>query len=83
MCRLLVILFAAAYAVALAIFAIGRFGQQADPLSAIFVVVLGMPWIGLIDLAPELWWPRLAAAAPLANLAILTAICNAIGRARV
>lgn len=83
MCRLLVILFAAAYAVALAIFAIGRFGQEADPLSAILVVVLGMPWIGLIDYTPEPWWPWLVAAAPLANLAILTAICNAIGRVPV
>ena len=85
MCRLLVILFAAAYAVALAVFAIGKFGlfgQEPDPLAAILVVVLGMPWIRLVDYAPEPWWPWLATAAPLANLAIIAAICGAIGRAR-
>lgn len=83
MCRILALLFVAAYGVALALMLIGTFGlfgQETGPLAAVFLVVLGLPWNRLADLAPERWWPWLAAVAPLANLAVLAALCRVAQR---
>lgn len=82
MCRILALLFVAAYGVALALMLIGTlglFGQETDPLGAVFLVLLGLPWNRLADLAPERWWPWLAAVAPLTNLAVLAALSR-LGR---
>ena len=83
MCRWLVAGFAAIYGVALAALAIGTFGQDADPLAGVPVVLLGLPWNRLVDLAPERSWPWLAAVAPLANLLLLALLCRVLaGRQR-
>jgi hypothetical protein len=82
-CRLVVGAFALAYLLALALAAIGTFGlfgQEPDALSAIGVVVLGLPWNRLADLAPEPWWPWLAVAAPLLNLLLLAGACRVLRR---
>ena len=79
MCRYAVWLFAILYAGALALFAVGTFGlfgAEADPLAGVFLIPLGMPWNGLIDVTPEPLWPWLAAAAPMLNLAILWGVCR-------
>jgi hypothetical protein len=49
----------------------GLFGVEPGPLAGIFLVPLGMPWLLLLDLAPEPAWPYLSAAAPAVNLLIL------------
>jgi len=70
-CSLVFILFALAYLAAIGIFLTGLyewFGADQDPLSAVFLMPLGLPWNQLIDLAPESFRPWLALLAPLANL---------------
>lgn len=80
-CRWIVGAFAALYAAALAILAVGTFGlfdQPRDPLSAVFLAPLGLPWNLLIDSAPEAAAPWLAAAAPALNMLILWLACRAL-----
>lgn len=80
-CNWVIGLFAALYLLALALLLIGTFGlfgQERDPLSGVFLLPLGLPWVRLGDLAPEPAWPWLAALAPALNLAILTVLCKAI-----
>ncbi len=77
-CRWVLILFAVAYVVALAILAVGTFGlfaQPRDPLSGVFVLVLGIPWNRLLGGAPAPLLPWLAAVAPALNMMILWALC--------
>ncbi|MCL5779336.1 hypothetical protein M1105_20525 [Limibaculum sp. FT325] len=84
-CRIVVVGFAIAWIGALGLFLIGRFGlfgQEADPLSGVFLIPLGFPWIWLIDLAPEAAWPWLGALAPGVNLALIAALCRWLGPAR-
>jgi hypothetical protein len=72
------VLFAIAYAAALAILAIGTFGlfgQPRDPLSGVFVAMLGMSWNRLLGGAPEPLLPWLAIVAPALNMLILWALC--------
>ena len=59
----------------------GLFGQERDPLSGVYLVILGVPWTALIDLAPEPLWPWLSATVPALNLALLALICRVLGRA--
>lgn len=83
-CRIVLVLFAILYACGLGVLAIGTvglFGVTPDPLSGIYVIVLGLPWVLFADGAPEVLTPWLAAAAPLVNLAILLALCRLAGRA--
>jgi hypothetical protein len=78
-CRWLIAVLAAAYVAALAIFLVatfGLFGQAQDPLGGVFLIPLGLPWILLVDSAPENLWPWLAAAAPLVNLVLLAGLCR-------
>ncbi|MEQ7874159.1 hypothetical protein ABDK56_09180 [Sphingomonas sp. ASV193] len=66
-------LFAAAYLVAVALFAVsafGLFGQPRDPLGAIFLLPLGLPWT-LVAARLETPPALLVVALPLINLAIL------------
>jgi hypothetical protein len=79
MCKAIVIAFAVLYLLALGLLVIGTFGlfgQEQDPLSGVFLIPLGFPWIRLVDLAPERAWPVLAALTPAINLAVLWGICR-------
>ena len=83
LCRVLLLVLVGFYLFALVILLVGTFGlfgQERDPLSAIFVVMLGLPWTRLVDVFPELIQPWLAAATPLVNIAILWAICRRLSR---
>lgn len=67
------------YFVALALFLIGTFGlfgQVRDPLSGVFLMPLGLPWVLWLDGFPEPLLPWLAAMAPLLNLAVMSLFCR-------
>lgn len=71
------------YLFALALLLIGTFGlfgQEQDPLSGIFLIPLGLPWVIWLDGLPDAVLPWLAALAPLLNLAILMVICRLLNR---
>ncbi|MBJ3764653.1 hypothetical protein ILP92_18145 [Maribius pontilimi] len=79
LCRALIIGFAALWALAVAILVIGTFGlfgQERDPLSAVFLLPLGLPW-ALLPMGGAVW----AILAPGINLALIVALCR-IRRAR-
>ena len=88
LCRAAIWGFAILYAAALALYFIGTFGlfgSEPGPLAGVFLVPLGIPWLVLLELAPEPAWPWLAAAAPLVNLFILWLVCrrwHGAGRSR-
>ena len=74
LCRVLVIGFAILWALAAAIPAIGTFGlfgQERDPLSAVYLVPLGFPWV-LLPIGSWFW----ALMSPGLNFAILVAACR-------
>lgn len=54
----------------------GLFGADRDPLSAVYLIPLGLPWNLLVDIFPEPAWPWLATAAPLINLILLWLLCR-------
>jgi hypothetical protein len=69
--------FALLYLAAIALFIIGNyglFGQPRDPLSAVFLMPLGLPWTLLADVVQPLPGRIVALFAPLVNLAILVAL---------
>jgi hypothetical protein len=70
-----------AYFLALAIGLIGTFGwfgQERDPRSWVFVILLGQPWVFWIGHVPEPIGPWLAALCPLLNLFLIAALCRAL-----
>jgi cytochrome b561 len=71
----LLVLYLAAL-VLLAVGSLGLFGSERDPLAAVFLIPLGLPWNGFIDRLPEASHPWLAAAAPLLNILLLAAACR-------
>ena len=78
-CRIVVIVFAVLYLIALGLYLTGTygwFGQSRDPLSGIFLLPLGLPW-SLIE-APEAMRLVLGIGAPLINLVILWVVCRLI-----
>jgi hypothetical protein len=78
-CRTVVIGVTALYLFALAAFVsgtFGLFGQQIDPLAAVFLLPLGMPWTLLLTGLPEVVRPWAVVAAPLLNIAFFTVICR-------
>ena len=82
-CRIVTVGFAVLYACALGLLAIGAFGlfgAERDPLSAVFLLPLGLPWNLYIDNTPDALRPWLAAAAPLLNLLIIWAGCRGLHR---
>jgi hypothetical protein len=84
-CGIVVYGFLLLYLLALGLLAVGTFGlfgAERDPLSAIYVLVLGLPWTRLIDVFPAALHPWLAAGAPLVNFLILWAICRAFRAGR-
>jgi hypothetical protein len=79
-------LFTLAYLAALALLAIGTFGllgQPRDPLSAVFLIPLGLPWVLWADGLPDAFGPWVAILAPLLNIALLIALCRLLTRHRV
>jgi hypothetical protein len=52
----------------------GLFGSDSGPLAGVFLVPLGLPWNGFVDLFPEPFWPWLGAASPLVNVLLLYAL---------
>jgi hypothetical protein len=75
------IVLALLYAAALGLWLVGTFGlfgQERDPLAAVFLAPLGWPWNTAVDLAPAPLRPGLAAAAPLANLALVALVCRGL-----
>lgn len=75
LCRIFMVLFALLWVLALVELAIGTFGlfgQERDPLSGVYLVVLGAPWIQLAGSGG----PAAAVLAPGVNLLILLLICR-------
>ncbi|AXT27518.1 hypothetical protein D1823_13605 [Ruegeria sp. AD91A] len=84
-CRITTIVFAILYLLALIAFLTGTFGwlgQARDPLSWVFLLPLGLPWILLADLVSESAKPWFAAIAPMLNLLALVLICRWARRLR-
>jgi hypothetical protein len=83
LCKWIILLYAGLYLLALVIFVVGvfgLFGQDKDPLSADYLVPLGLPRVLFFDGMPEMSLPWLGAPAPLLNIAILVALCRVIHR---
>ena len=77
-CQWVVWIVGVLYLVALALLLIGTFGlfgQERDPLSGIFLIPLGMPWILWVDGFSDSLKPWLAALSPLFNIRIIAAGC--------
>lgn len=84
-CRLVVIAFATLYFIALVVMVLGIAGiagQEQDPLSGVFVLLLGLPWSRMIEVMPEPAWPWLLAMCPAINLGLLILACKLLTRAR-
>lgn len=84
-CTWVVRIVGAFYLVALALLLIGTFGllgQERDPLSGVFLIPLGVPWVFWLDGVPDSVKPWLAVLAPLLNLFIFATICRALSRHR-
>ncbi|AHM02886.1 hypothetical protein roselon_00441 [Roseibacterium elongatum DSM 19469] len=78
-CRTLMIVLILLYLAALAIGLIGTygwFGQDRDPLSWVFILPLGLPWVLMLDGAGDTAAPVLVALTPLLNIAILWGLCH-------
>ncbi len=78
-CRFILGIFTVVYVVALAVFVTGTFGwfgQERDPLSGVFLLPLGVPWVFAVNLAPEYGKPWLSALAPVLNLYLLNMVCR-------
>lgn len=83
--RIVCAIFAALYIFALGVLIIGTyglFGQERDPLSGVFLIPLGLPWIWLADRLGMVG-PAVAILAPLVNLLILFAIYRLLARRRL
>ena len=89
MCNAIKWSFAAAYALALFLLAVGTWGwlgADRDPLSGMFLIPLGMPWIlfigpvGKFDPFGGMSPAVLAMLAPAINSAILFSICSTLRR---
>jgi len=79
LCTIVGLVFAAAYLFALVMLAIGTFGlfgQERDPLSAVFLIPLGLPWNLGLTAFPDALRPWLAIAAPAANLFVIQVACR-------
>ena len=79
LCKWVIRIVGVLYLVALALLLIGTFGlfgQEQDPLSGIFLLPLGLPWVLWLDGFQDTLRPWFGALAPLLNLAVLTFICS-------
>ena len=78
-CRVIVALFAIVYLMALLLLAIGTFGwfgQPRDPLSGVFLILLGFPWPVVADRILGLSGWHVGALGPMVNLLLLSLICR-------
>jgi hypothetical protein len=78
-CRWLIGAFALLYLAALALLAVGTFGlfgAERDPLSAVFLLPLGLPWNHWLGPFPEAARPWLALTTPLLNLLLAVLVCR-------
>ena len=83
LCRAAFVLLALLWVAALAILAIGTFGlfgQARDPLSAVFLMPLGLPWSLLAGRLPEGAGAIALILAPGLNLLVLALLCRASAR---
>ena len=79
MCRVIFFGFLLLYAIAMVLWLIGMFGwlgATKDPLSAVFLIILGQPWVRWVDTLPVALWPLGSAATPAINALILYLICR-------
>lgn len=79
LCRYVVVAMIIAYALALALLAIGTFGlfgQERDPLSGAFVLMLGFPWIMVIDRLPGGMQALAGLAFPALNILLIRFLCR-------
>ena len=84
-CRAVFWIYAIFYLMALSVFAVGifgLFGAKPDPLAGIYLILIGQPWIYLVDIFPESAWPFAAALTPAVNLCILYLLCRLLNRKR-
>lgn len=58
----------------------GLFGVEQDPMSGIFLILLGQPWVRWVDMFPEAAWPWLTAIAPAITLGFLWLACRTVRR---
>lgn len=85
LCRILIWIFALAYVAALTLLlfgALGLAGAERDPLSGVFLILLGLPWVLLGDRAPEALQLWVGTLAPAVNLAVLMSLCRLVNRRR-
>ena len=87
LCRFVLTLLVLAYLFAFFVFASGTFGWfgvEQDPLSSVFLILLGMPWVLLPfdSLVGEALLPLTGVVAPLINLAIVWSLCRWRSRRR-
>ena len=80
-CRVVQVAFLLVFLGALFIYAAGNlgwFGAETDPLSGVFLIVLGMPWVlfPLDTFIDQAYWPVVAMVAPIVNLAIIRWLCR-------
>ncbi|MEM9107496.1 MAG: hypothetical protein AAGC96_17750 [Pseudomonadota bacterium] len=81
LCRAVLWIYSISYLLALFVFAVGIFGwfgANPDPLSGVYLVLIGQPWIYLVDVFPETAWPIAAALTPAINLMILMVLCRIV-----
>jgi hypothetical protein len=86
LCKWIARIFALCWLFALALLLIGTFGlfgQPRDPLSGIFLLPLGMPWLIWLDDLPDPLLPWAGALAPLINLVLIALACRLIRRAGI
>lgn len=80
-CKWLVAIAVVVYLMAIGIGLIGTYGwfeQEQDPLSWVFVIILGQPWVSWIGDVSDPLSRWLAAVAPLLNLILLAGVCHLI-----
>lgn len=78
-------LFSVLYGIALFLFAVGAFGwfgQEKDPLAAVFLMPLGLPWNLMLDGAAESFRLWLGALAPLVNLVVIGGLVRLLNQKR-
>lgn len=84
-CRIVIWLFALAYLGATIVFAVGAsglFGVDRDPLAAVYLIPIGLPWNLAVDWIPVSTQTTLAILAPAINLFLVAAACRWLRGAR-
>lgn len=72
-------LFAVLYAAALGLLLVGTyglFGASRDPLAGVFLIPLGLPWVLMLDDAPDEALPWVGVLSPMVNLVLIGLLCR-------